>query len=293
MSTLALKHLVLVGGGHSHVFVLKSLGMKPLPGVQITLITRDILTPYSGMVPGYVAGHYSYDQCHIDLAQLATFSKARLVHDPCVSIDHQRKQVGFKHRPPIPYDCLSINTGITPDLQSTPGMEYVTPVKPIDGFVKRFDALLKRAQACQGDLNVVVVGGGAGGVEVAFALHHRLQHSMGTNADKPASGETNRSNVYVTLVTGGKILSSHPRRARKLFLDLAQQRNISVKEGFKVSHVQKGAIRTRAGDSIPFDECLWCTQAAPARWIQACSLPKSESVQLPLPCLPQKSRRLH
>lgn len=87
----------------------------------------------SGMLPGYVAGVYSHDQCHIDLAQLATFAKARLVHDTCVSIDPGRNQIGFQTRPSLTYDCLSVDIGITPDLQSTPGMEHVTPVKPIDG----------------------------------------------------------------------------------------------------------------------------------------------------------------
>lgn len=85
------------------------------------------------MLPGYVAGLYSHDQCHIDLATLATFAKARLVHDTCVSIDPHNNQIGFRDRPPLKYDCLSIDIGITPDLQSTSGMENVTPVKPIDG----------------------------------------------------------------------------------------------------------------------------------------------------------------
>jgi selenide, water dikinase len=88
----------------------------------------------SGMLPGYVAGHYTHDECHIDLSKLARFAQARLVHGTCTSIDVKSRQLGISGRPPLRYDCLSVDIGITPDLQSVPGLDSVTPVKPIDGY---------------------------------------------------------------------------------------------------------------------------------------------------------------
>ncbi len=72
-----LRDIVLVGGGHSHVVVLRRFAMRPLPGVRLTVICTDTHTPYSGMLPGYIAGHYSYDEVHIDLRRLAEFAGAR------------------------------------------------------------------------------------------------------------------------------------------------------------------------------------------------------------------------
>ena len=117
--TPILKDLVLVGGGHSHVNVLRMLGMEPLPGVRVTLVTRDVETPYSGMLPAHVAGLYTRRECHLDLNVLARFARVRLVHATAVSIDLQKKHVNLEgDRPPIAYDVLSINIGSAPRVPS-------------------------------------------------------------------------------------------------------------------------------------------------------------------------------
>ena len=139
--------LVLIGGGHAHVHVLKNFGMRPMPGVRVTLISRDVETPYSGMLPGYVAGHYSLEECHIDLGRLARFAGARLIRDEAVGLQRAERSVLCRAHPPIRYDVLSLDIGSTPCANDVPGVaENAIVVKPIDHFADRWEALLARAQ---------------------------------------------------------------------------------------------------------------------------------------------------
>src|SRR3990167_8051436 len=183
-----LRDIVLVGGGHSHVGVLKSFGMQPVPGVRLTVICTDMHTPYSGMLPGYVAGHYDYDAVHIDLSRLAVFAGARLYRDEAIGLDRIHRKVLCRNRPPVPYDVLSINTGSTPQLEVVPGaLENTIAVKPIGRYNDRWLALMARVRDHPGKLTVAVVGAGAGGVELLLAMQFRLRHilhGLGRDADE-------------------------------------------------------------------------------------------------------------
>src|ERR1700736_3029972 len=95
--------IVLVGGGHAHVHVLTAFAMRPEPGVRITLLTRDLVTPYSGMLPGLVAGIYTAAEAHIDPVRPAAATGARLIHAEAIGLDRTHKRVVIAHRPPIAY----------------------------------------------------------------------------------------------------------------------------------------------------------------------------------------------
>jgi selenide,water dikinase len=183
-----LRDIVLVGGGHSHVGVLRRFGMQPLPGVRLTLVCTDAHTPYSGMLPGYVAGHYRYDDVHIDLGRLAGFARARFLCAEVIGIDRAARTVHLRDRPPIRYDLVSINTGSTPQVAAVPGAAaHAVPVKPITGFNQRWLALLERVRGHVGPMTIAVVGGGAGGVELLLAMQYRLTQELRALGRDPAA----------------------------------------------------------------------------------------------------------
>jgi selenide,water dikinase len=253
------KSLVLVGGGHAHVHVLKRFGMRPMPGVRITLVTRDVDTPYSGMIPGFAAGHYSYEECHIDLYRLASFAGARLIHDRAVGIDRDAGRVRLADSAPVAYDVLSLDIGAEPR-QDVPGAStFAVAVKPVSTFAERYRALLDRARGHQGPLRVVVVGGGAGGTEFALALRHRLD-TLGREAP-------NGLEPQITLVSRNGALANHTAGARRLAERALQARNIHFVANREVASVDVDAVILGGGERIAADEIIWVTQAAAAPWL--------------------------
>ncbi len=262
-----LRDIVLVGGGHSHVGVLKSFGMQPIPGVRITLICTDMHTPYSGMLPGYIAGHYDYDAVHIDLSRLAVFAGARLYRDEVIGIDRVNRKVLCRNRPPVPYDVLSINIGSTPQLQGVPGAaHHAIAVKPITRFNDRWLALLKRVQQHPGQTTVAVVGAGAGGVELLLAMQFRLRNELRVLKRDPDEM------VFHLFTAGATILPTHNAGVRQRFDQVLAERQVQVHRNAAVTEVKSGKLKTATGSFIDADEIIWVTAAGGAAWLQETGL---------------------
>jgi selenide,water dikinase len=263
-----LKDVVLVGAGHSHVTVLRMFGMKPIPGVRLTLITREVHTPYSGMLPGLIAGHYGFDDAHIDTGPLARFAGARLYQDEAVELDLAGRRVICRSRPPVPYDLLSLNIGSTPNTAGVPGAsEHAIPVKPIDGFLRRFEALQARVLARKGRSAVALVGAGAGGVELLLAVEHRLRQAV------RLAGFDGGGLSFVLVSDDANILPSFPAAFRARFHATLAARGIAVVTGAAVTAVEPGRLMLAGYGPLAADEILWTTEAAPARWLAKAGLP--------------------
>ena len=288
-----LRDLVLVGGGHSHVAVLKSFGMQPLVGLRITLVCTDAHTPYSGMLPGYVAGHYDYDEVHLDLVRLCAYAGARFVRAQVVGIDREARQVLLHGRPPLDYDVLALNTGSTPQLAQVQGAaDHAIPVKPIAAFNARWLHLLAKVRAGQGPHQITVVGAGAGGVELLLAMQYRLQAEC--KALDIASPR------FALFSAASAILPTHNAGVRARFMATLQARGVQVHLGARVQAVNaKGVQLNRAVDpmaakanaqratnqnnglasspastleQVNADAVFWVTQASGGSWLTSTGL---------------------
>ena len=255
------KSLILIGGGHAQVYVLDSLAKQPLPGVAVTLIARDVETPYSGMLPGFIAGHYTADQCYVDLAPLAARAGARLIHDEAVGIDRTARTVLCRNGPPVPYDIVALDIGSTPNLAPVPGADrFATPVKPVSTLRARWAALLERVAGEAGPLRFLTVGGGAAGVEVTLAMRHWLRALAGEHGRDPDT-------YSFTVVTKGALLQDHNASVRRRFRRVLEERGVTVIERDGVRAVAAGRVVCDSGRSLDYDELVWVTEAGGAPWL--------------------------
>jgi selenide,water dikinase len=243
------RHLVLAGGGHAHVEVLRQLAARPLPGWRVTLVTRERHSPYSGMLPGVAAGLYRPEQALIDLPALAARAGVAMVLDRVAGIDPAARLLRVAAGAAIGFDLLSLNTGATPELGAVPGAaEHAIPLKPIDALLPRLEGLLR------GEGDVALVGGGAAGFEMALAFAARGRR--------------------VTLVAGAAgLLPGKPEALRRRARAALGARGVALRQGQDVAAVRADGLVLSGGEAMPASAMLWATGAAPPGWLAGTGLP--------------------
>lgn len=246
-----MRRLVLVGGGHAHVHVLKAIGDALDPTVSVTLVTPVERQVYSGMLPGFVAGHYTLEECGIDLGPLVERARALVVRSSASLVNPAMREVICANGEVVPYDVLSIDVGSRAFTGRVKGVEeHAVVIRPLERFVEGWEKVLARAR--QGGMNSVsVVGGGAAGLELAFAVENRLRRESGGEAP------------HVRVLTDARtVVPEYPAGARGRLLRLASRRNIGIHGGSPVTEVGPGYLRLRDAIEFATDATLWVTGAA-------------------------------
>jgi pyridine nucleotide-disulfide oxidoreductase family protein len=257
-----LKNLVLIGGGHSHAIVLRLFGKKPLPGVSLTLITPDQYTPYSGMLPGHIAGFYNYAQCHIDLQNLTNFAHVKLYLDRVVGLDLKNNKVLCANRPAVDFDLLSIDIGSTPAKLSVSGAaEYTISAKPVkqllDHWYKLQDNVVINPRK---PISIGIVGGGAGGVELALSMSAGLRKLGIENLQMHLFQRT------------GELMPNHHLSVRQIMQQVLINQGVELHLGQSVVQVaqieERLEIKCESGLIIECNQVFWVTQASAPDWVK-------------------------
>ncbi len=255
------RDLVLLGGGHAHALVLKKWAMSPLPGARVTLVNPGTKAPYTGMLPGFVAGHYERSDLDIDMVRLARQAGARLIIDSAIGIDTAAKTVQLKSRPDIHYDSLSIDIGITSALGDLPGAaEHLIPAKPLGRFADAWTALIETSRAQKRPSSIAIIGGGVAGVELALAMDHRLRQ-IGVRGD-------------ISLIEAtDSILNEASGAARRKLVSELKRAEIDVITDAAVTAFSGTGVHLNAENAaVPADFIVSAAGATPHAWLAETSL---------------------
>ncbi len=249
-----MKKLLLIGAGHAHAQVLAAFAQAPVPGVQITVVSPSALAPYSGMVPGWLAGTYAFEDICIDFAALARAAGARLVIDEVQAVDAAARTVHLASGAGLGWDLLSLNVGSTllPP-QGLPGQ--VLSLRPLGRLRAAWDELLaSQARGGAPITRVLAVGGGAAGVEALLAVLARLR------ALRPGLA------IAGELVTRGELLPALAPGAVRAARAALQRAGVEIRTGTDFD-----AQRVPAGSLL-----LWATGAQAHAWQRGSGLAVSE-----------------
>ena len=257
----ARRRLVLVGAGHAHAQVLLTLIHQPIPDLEIVLISPWPKVPYSGMVPAWLAGEYDWDACCIDFNGLCQRAGARLIEYHVTAVDPVAKHVLLDSGMRVDYDWLSVNIGSTlhaPTVHgAATGAPQIVPMRPLSALRARWQQVLDDVIRLPSgsSYRVLMVGGGAAGMESILSAHHRLTTL--------APGHL----FQFTLATQGQTLvPGLSARAGRILQTALRQRGIEVRTGFLASRIDAGAVIASDGQSIPAQAILWATGAQAFGW---------------------------
>lgn len=253
------RRLVLAGGGQAHVFVLRALANRRIE-IEATLVTPSDSLIYTGMLPGWIAGHYQLPSLTIPLAPLLRAANVRFVPARIASLDLKRRVAHTDHGDAIEFDLLSIATGPAPNYDAIEGArEHSLSLRPLDRFIAGWQNIELQAQSTRQPFRITVVGSGAGGVEVALAARYRLPKAP------------------VQLVTGAApILPGHSAHARSLALEALHRGGVQLIDA-AATRIERDSVLLSDGSSLPSDAILLMTGAASDPWLRHTGLTTDEA----------------
>lgn len=265
--------VVLIGGGHSHVEVIRRYGMLDHKPFQLTLITDAPAAAYSGMLPGLVATHYERPEAHIDLGHLCLRAEVRFILASVTHVDLKKRVILLSGgRPPLAYESVSFDIGSRPTIPNIPEMASISiPVKPVGAFLQRLDqidAAIAHASP-EHPFRIVIMGGGVAGCEIALSLSYRWSRELRW---------IGRYRIKV-LEAAGAVLGALPAKARKTIIQEMRRFQIQIATNLNLSGFDHLTKKLTFSNATPTDAdaVIWATNAAAHHWLAKTGLALDET----------------
>lgn len=257
------RDLVLIGGGHTHALVLRKWAMAPLAGARVSVINPAPTAPYSGMLPGHIAGHYAREDLDIDLVRLARAAGARVILERAVGLDAIQRQVTLASGRVLEYDIASLDIGITAEMPAIPGFaDHALGAKPLDSYAARWRAFLEDLHLGKVQPRVAVIGAGVAGVELAMAMSHALRQAGAT--------------PQVHLIEAAEGLTGTGRATGARLLRALRDNGVTLHVGASVARIVAGAVQLVEGQQIAADLIVGAAGAFAHRWLRDTTLPLTD-----------------
>lgn len=251
------RDILLIGGGHAHALVLRMWGMSPLAGARITVVNPGPVAPYTGMLPGAIAGHYMKNELMIDLVRLARFAGARVILDRVVGLDRESRIALLSSGREVAYDLASIDIGISSDMPDLPGYaDHGVSAKPLGAYADRWETFVAKAPPAP---RVVIIGGGVGGVELALASAHRLR-SAGL---EPRVTVVERTDHPLPGIASG---------TRQSLINAMKHADIDLRLGVSATRISRDWVELTDGTKLASDFTLTVAGARPQGWLSEIGL---------------------
>ncbi|KCZ50671.1 FAD-dependent oxidoreductase [Hyphomonas pacifica] len=260
-----MKALLLIGGGHAHVTALRWLKQNPQPHLKISLLTPDYRSVYSGMVPGFVAGHFARKDVEIDLAGLCRDTGTAFIEDAASYLDVQQQYVTTAKGINIPYDLASIDVGIVSHPLAAPPIPDSIAAKPMACFLDSWETVRSAMHAP----NIAIIGAGLGGVELALSVRHAMSSRFRAETKSVSLIERNTEILAQAAPSLG-------RQLRKKLVEAG----IDLFEGTEPTAWQDNALQLSDGRSLKADHVFWVAGAAPYDWLSRSGLETEEGFPL-------------
>lgn len=255
------KHLALVGGGHAHLTTILRLEDYIRRGHRVTLISADAYHYYSGMGPGMLAGIYRPQDIRFHIKKMSEDRGAVFLEDRAVKIDPAQHVLHLQSGKQISYDVVSFNTGSDVPKESLDGSgERIFTVKPIINLLRARKYILEHIES--GPLNIVVIGGGPAGVEVAGNAWRLVYNHHGT--------------ARITLIAGQRLFRGLPDKVRSLAMDSLSSRSIEVLEDIRATKIEQESIKLSNGRTLSFDIAFIASGVRPSSLFRDSGLPTGE-----------------